>query len=299
MKILISGASGLIGSYLSKRYIENGHEVIALTRNPKKVSRGIDFNDIVKFDYKSDILPKSINNTDLVINLTGKNLVTRWTKSNKATIYNSRIESTKYLVDGLSKLSSPPQMLASASAIGYYGDTEPTVKTENASNGTGYIPKLCLEWENAANKAELFDIKTTVLRIGIVISKRGGALPRMLLPFKMGLGSKFGNGNQIWSWVHIEDLFRAIEYIRHNNIVGAVNIVAPESIAQADFGRQLAQIINRPFIFNIPSILLKIFLGEMSIELLSSKTVSSDLLTSHGFRFLYPGIKQALEAEIR
>ena len=159
MKILISGASGLIGSYVSERYIESGHEVIALTRNPKKFRNNPTLTDVVKFDYESDKLPNSINNIDLVINLAGKNLVTRLTKSNKSTIYNSRVESTKYLVKQLSKLSSPPQMLASASAIGFYNDSESTIKTESSSNGIGYLPKLCLDWENAALNAEKYDIK--------------------------------------------------------------------------------------------------------------------------------------------
>ena len=298
MKILISGASGLIGSYISERYIESGHEVIALTRNPKKFRNNPTLTDVVKFDYESDKLPNSINNIDLVINLAGKNLVTRWTKSNKSTIYNSRVESTKYLVKQLSRLSSPPQMLASASAIGFYNDSESTIKTESSSNGIGYLPKLCLDWENAALNAEKYDIKTATLRIGIVISKRGGALPRMILPFKLGLGSKFGTGNQIWSWVHIEDLFRAIEHIRFNRITGPVNIVTPEPTSQYNLGRTLAQTLNRPFIFKIPSIFLKIGLGEMSIELLSSKKVLPDILTEHGFEFIYPKIKNVFESEI-
>ena len=298
MKILISGASGLIGSYISERYIESGHEVIALTRNPKKFRNNPTLTDVVKFDYESDKLPNSINNIDLVINLAGKNLVTRWTKSNKSTIYNSRVESTKYLVKQLSRLSSPPQMLASASAIGFYNDSESTIKTESSSNGIGYLPKLCLDWENAALNAEKYDIKTATLRIGIVISKRGGALPRMILPFKLGLGSKFGTGNQIWSWVHIEDLFRAIEHIRFNGITGPVNIVTPEPTSQYNFGRTLAHTLNRPFIFKIPSIFLKIGLGEMSIELLSSKKVVPDILTKNGFEFIYPKIKNVLESEI-
>ena len=298
MKILISGASGLIGSYISERYIESGHEVIALTRNPKKFRNNPTFTDVVKFDYESDKLPNSINNIDLVINLAGKNLVTRWTKSNKSTIYNSRVESTKYLVKQLSKLSSPPQMLASASAIGFYNDSESTIKTESSSNGIGYLPKLCLDWENAALNAEKYDIKTATLRIGIAISKRGGALPRMILPFKLGLGSKFGTGNQIWSWVHIEDLFRAIEHIRFNGITGPVNIVTPEPTSQYNFGRTLAHTLNRPFIFKIPSIFLKIGLGEMSIELLSSKKVVPDILTKNGFEFIYPKIKNVFESEI-
>lgn len=299
MKIVISGASGLIGSYLSKRYIEDGHQVIALTRNPNKVSSISGFSEVVKFDYKSDPLPESINNTDLVINLAGKNLVTRWTKSNKNSIYTSRVESTKHLVQELSRLSYPPRMLASASAIGFYSDKDPATKTEDSSNGIGYLPQLCLDWENAALKAESFNIKTTTLRIGIVISRRGGALPRMLLPFKLGLGSKFGNGSQIWSWIHIEDLFRALEYIRLNSITGPVNVVSPRPITQSDFGKQLAKTINRPFVFTIPSILLKLVLGEMSIELLSSKNISPTLLADHGFEFLYPDISQAIEAEIK
>ena len=135
-------------------------------------------------------------------------------------------------------------MLASASAIGFYNDSESTIKTESSSNGIGYLPKLCLDWENAALNAEKYDIKTATLRIGIVISKRGGALPRMILPFKLGLGSKFGTGNQIWSWVHIEDLFRAIEHIRFNGITGPVNIVTPEPTSQYNFGRTLAHTLN-------------------------------------------------------
>ena len=299
MKVVICGASGLIGSYLSSRYIETGHDVIALTRSAKNHPLINLVNDVVEYDYQSNNLPKSINNTDLVINLTGKNLVTRWTRSNKKIIYRSRVESTKYLVEALSKLSTPPKMLASASAIGYYGDAEDQIITEETSNGTEYLSNLCMDWENAALKAESFNIKTTTLRIGIVISKNGGALRRMLLPFKLGLGSKFGNGKQIWSWVHIEDVFRALEYLRINNINGPVNIVAPGATSQSDFGRQLANTIHMPFLFRIPQVFLKIALGEMSIELLRSKTVYPKQLTSHGFEFLYPNIEKALSAELQ
>ena len=298
MKVLISGASGLIGSYVSKRYIEEGHHVIALTRRPEKFRHDNGYTDVVKFDYKSDKLPSSINNTDLVINLMGKNLVTRWTRSNKNAIYNSRVKTTKYLVEELSRLSSPPKMLESASAIGFYNDTEPTIKNENSSNGFGYLPKLCLDWENEALKAESFGINTSILRIGIVISKRGGALPRMLLPFKFGLGSKFGHGKQIWSWIHIEDVFRAIEYIRSNTITGPINIVSPKSVTQENFGRELAKVLNRPYLFSIPGNLLKIGLGEMSIELLSSKDVSPTILSGNGFEFQYSTINEALISEI-
>ena len=299
MKVVISGARGLIGSYLSSRYIENGHDVIALTRSAKTFPLINGISDVVEYDYQTNNLPNSINNTDLLINLTGKNLVTRWTKSNKHIIYSSRVDSTKYLVESLSRLSTPPEMLASASAIGYYGGTEDQIITEETSNGSGYLSNLCMDWENAALKAESFNIKTTTLRIGIVISKNGGALRRMLLPFKLGLGSKFGNGKQIWSWVHIEDVFRALEYLRINNINGPVNIVAPGATSQSDFGRQLANTIHMPFLFRIPQVFLKIALGEMSIELLRSKTVYPKQLTSHGFEFLYPNIEKALSAELQ
>ena len=296
MKVVISGASGLIGRYLSSKYIESGHAVIALTRSAKNVPLINGLTDVVEYDYQTNILPKSISNTDLVINLTGKNIVTRWTKSNKQIIYSSRVESTKYLVEALSKLSTPPKMLASASAIGYYGDTQDQIITEQTSNGSGYFSNLCIDWENAALKAESYHIKTTTLRTGIVLSENGGAFSRMLIPFKLGLGSKFGSGKQIWSWVHIEDVFRALEYLRVNNINGPVNIVAPGSISQSDFGRQLAYAVHMPFLFKIPQVLLKIALGEMSTELLSSKTVSPEKLTNHGFKFLYPDIEKALSA---
>jgi len=296
MKVVISGASGLIGRYLSSKYIKSGHAVIALTRSAKNILLINGLTDVVEYDYQTNFLPKSINNADLVINLTGKNIVTRWTKSNKQIIYSSRVESTKYLVEALSKLSTPPKMLASASAIGYYGDAEDQIITEETSNGTEYLSNLCIDWENAALKAESYHIKTTILRTGIVLSKNGGAFTRMLIPFKLGLGSKFGSGKQIWSWVHIEDVFRALEYLRVNNINGAVNIVAPGSISQSDFGRQLAYTVHMPFLFRIPQVLLKIALGEMSAELLSSKTVSPEKLTNHGFTFLYPDIEKALSA---
>ncbi len=296
MKVVISGASGLIGRYLSSKYIESGHAVIALTRSAKNILLINGLTDVVEYDYQTNILPKSISNTDLVINLTGKNIVTRWTKSNKQIIYSSRVESTKYLVEALSKLSTPPKMLASASAIGYYGDTQDQIITEQTSNGSGYFSNLCIDWENAALKAESYHIKTTTLRTGIVLSENGGAFSRMLIPFKLGLGSKFGSGKQIWSWVHIEDVFRALEYLRVNNINGPVNIVAPGSISQSDFGRQLAYAVHMPFLFKIPQVLLKIALGEMSTELLSSKTVSPEKLTNHGFKFLYPDIEKTLSA---
>ena len=298
MKVAITGASGLIGSYLCSRYIGKGNDVIALTRSKRNFPNIKGLKSIIEYGYTNNTLDKSINGTDLFINLTGKNIVGRWTKTNKQIIYKSRVEYTQNLVDSLSKLSNPPKMLISASAIGYYGDTGIIKVNEQSDIGSGFFSELCKDWEQAALKAETFDIKTVTLRIGIVISNKGGAFSRMLLPFKLGLGAKFGSGKQLWSWVHIEDVYRAIEFARENNIVGPINIVAPEVVTQYDFAKHLANVLSRPLIFTLPEILINPILGEMSTELLSSKNVVSQKLNAHGFRFRYENITQAFAAEL-
>jgi len=289
-RILITGGTGFIGKNLCAKLSEMGHDLFVLTRNKNlKNTKKLKFiNDLeeVEFDF------------DIVINLAGAPISVRWNKKNCDEIYNSRIETTRKIVAKINSAKNPPKALISGSAIGYYGTSETTIFNEKSlpTKQNYFSQKLCFDWEEEAKKATN-KTRVVILRTGAVLGKDGGIIKKMKLPFQLGLGGKIGSGKQYLSWIHIDDVVSAIiEIAFNNNSIGTVNLVAPNPVTNSEFSQALAKTLNRPCLFMIPAISMKIVYKERASELLiEGQKVYPKSLLSQNFSFKYEEISKALE----
>lgn len=243
----------------------------------------------------------AMEGVDAVIHLSGAGIGDgRWTSERKKVLRSSRIDTTRVLVDSLSRLKKKPRVLLVASAIGYYGTRDDEILTESSANGTDFLALLCRDWEAEARRASTIGIRTVTLRYGIVLSGKGGALPRMLPPFKLGLGGRLGSGQQWMSWIAIEDVLGIIRFaIANEQISGPVNLVAPNPVRNAEFTRLLAGMLHRPAIFPAPAFVLRIMLGEMADALLlASDRVQPQKLLMAGYKFRFEILEPALRAAV-
>ena len=290
-RILISGASGLIGSALGPSLKSNGYEVVRLVRREAREA------NTVRWEPMHAIPPELVSGFDAVIHLSGESVVGRWTVAKKARIRDSRVVSTKNLTDALAKAERPPQTFLCASAIGYYGNRGDEILSEESLSGTGFLPEVCRGWESATEPAAKAGIRTVKLRIGIVLSPNGGALKQMLLPFRLGLGGRIGSGRQWWSWIHIEDFVVAVHHILQNDsATGAINMTSPNPVSNAEFTRTLATVLKRPAILPVPAFAVRLALGELADEgLLASARAMPQKLATSGFALKYPELRTALE----
>ncbi|MBI4658517.1 MAG: TIGR01777 family protein [Verrucomicrobia bacterium] len=295
MKIVISGSTGLIGSALVAHFRKTGHEVVRLVRT----NSGSE-TDALRWDPVSGVLESSrMEEADAVIHLAGRNLtVGRWTKTIKAQIRHSRVHSTQFLSETLGRLRRPPKVLASASGIGIYGHRNAEILTEESASGTGFLAEVCQQWESATAPASEAGIRVAHLRFGVVLSSQGGALAKMLLPFKLGLGGTIGTGGQYWSWVSINDTIRAIQHVLlTEKVSGAVNVVSPEAVTNHQFTRTLGFVLRRPTLLSMPAAVARIAFGEMAeAALLASTRVVPKKLLSTGFVFEHTDLAEALRA---
>lgn len=284
MKILISGASGFVGQALVRALRAEGHTVARMVRSGGEASPGDVSWD--PMSATSDV--SAMEGADAVVNLSGANIAGgRWTQERKATLRSSRIGCTRVLVDTLLQLKRKPRVFLSASATGYYGDRAGELLTETSSPGTDFLALLARDWEAEAVRAEHGGIRTVLLRFGIILSAHGGALPKMLLPFKFGAGGRFGTGQQWMSWVGLEDSLEIIRAaIADDRFFGPVNVVAPQPIQNVEFTRIVAAAVRRPAIFPAPAFALRFLLGEMADSLLlASQRVLPQRLLSLGYSF--------------
>ncbi|MGA8100822.1 MAG: TIGR01777 family oxidoreductase [Candidatus Acidiferrales bacterium] len=295
MKILITGATGLIGSALSARLLKDQHTVVRLRRGGAHYQPG----DAAWDPSTGTVDPAALDSVDAVVNLAGASIAGgRWTSARKAELRASRVEPTRALVSTLAKLPRPPQVLVSASAIGYYGDRGDETLAESSAPGDNFLAGICREWEAAAMEAERAGIRTVTPRTSIVLAKDGGALAKMITPFRLGVGGRLGSGKQWMSWITLED---AVE-VFYGAIVnaqwrGAVNAASPHPVTNAEFTRVLARVLHRPAIFPAPAFALRLMLGEMAEALLlSSQRVSPQKLTELGFSFRQSQLEPALRA---
>lgn len=293
-KVLIAGGSGLIGQRLSQLLVHQGHEPLHLSRskNPKAAFKTFTWNP-----QDGQLDKKAIEEADYVINLAGAGIAdSRWTKERKKLIIKSRVDSNKVLLDHFQKEQKWPKAYLSGAAIGIYGDRGEEWLSETASPGQGFLAKSCIAWEKAINEIAATGIRTLIFRIGIVLSKDGGALTKMLLPLKFGLSTYFGNGKQWYSWIHIDDVCKMfIAGIEKEQMHGTYNAVAPNPVTNKTFAKTLAKVTPHfSLVLPAPEPALRLAMGEMADVVLSGSRVSSEKIQQTGFEFAYPALEGAL-----
>ena len=293
MKILISGSSGLVGSYLVNFLAEKGHEISKLVRDPKKKAE----NDILWNPLGTKFNPACIEDFRAIIHLAGENISSHlWTKKQKGKIKNSRVNSTNILAQAIARLEGLKPVFLCASATGIYGDRGDEVLTEQSAPGEGFLADVVREWEGASKPAENSGTRVVNVRTGIVLSERGGILKKLLPVFKFGLGGKLGNGQQYMPWISLADLACIFEFcLVNDDIAGPVNAVAPETITNTQFTKTLSGLLSRPAFLPAPEMVLKTFLGELADELLLASTkVDPVILKEKKFSFHNPTLKDTL-----
>jgi len=296
-RVLISGACGLIGSELSAAFDAQGVQVVRLVRGHSRSAAEIAWDPMAKEPGAG--LPASMaSGFDAVVHLAGESIVGRWTEAKMRAIRESRVHGTRNLATGLAWTESKPKVFVCGSAVGFYGDRGEEVLTEQSSSGGGFLAEVCREWEEASRTAADAGIRTVNLRTGLVLSAKGGALGKMLMPFKLGLGGRIGSGKQWWSWIHINDMVGGILHaISTETVTGPVNMVAPVAVRNAEFTKALASVLGRPAIFPVPGFALGIAFEKMAADelFLASQHVTPEKLTASGYRFQFGELRAALE----
>jgi len=273
MNIAISGASGFIGRHLVKSLALAGHSLRALSRHAPA---------------------ESLREADVIIHLAGEPVAQRWTAAAKQRIRDSRVVGTHNLVETLATLPRRPEALICASAIGYYGSRGDEILTESSAPGSGFLPEVCVAWEREAQAAEALGIRVVRVRTGVVLAAGGGALARMLPPFRMGVGGRLGSGRQWMSWIHLDDLAALFQFAVEGQVRGPLNAVAPEPVTNSDFTHELARVVRRPAVFPVPEFALRLLFGEMADVLLASQRVVPAAAEAAGFSFRFPQLAAAL-----
>lgn len=296
LRIAISGASGLIGKQLTAYLATAGHVVLPLVRRLSAEPTEISWDPIA-----GTVDLAKLQGVDAVIHLAGENVGEgRWTAERKPQLLKSRVDGTRTLALAMAKLDPKPKVLISASATGYYGDTHDAECTESSGPGDLYLSEICAQWEAAAEPARQAGIRVVHPRIGAVVSAQGGMLAKLLLPFKLGAGGKVGSGLQFLPWIALEDVLGALEWLLfRDDVSGAVNLVAPQQIRQAEFAQALGQALHRPALVPLPAAAVRLLFGQMGQEvLLAGQRVAPVRLQQLGFPWLYPQIKEAIAAEL-
>lgn len=274
MIVAITGATGFIGRHLGDRLRSQGHQIRAIS-------------------LRSPVPPDALEGVNGVVHLAGESVAQRWTPEVRRRIVESRVEGTRRLVEAMRP--HPPQVLVSASAVGYYGSRGDEILTESSPPATGFLGETCVAWEKAALEAEPLGVRVVRLRIGVVLGRDGGALEKLVVPFRLGLGGPIAGGHHWQSWIHIDDLVELILFMLHESTVrGAFNATSPHPVTNAEFTRALAAAVHRPAFWPIPALALKIFYGDMSHAVIASQRVIPEAATRAGFTFRYPDVYGAM-----
>jgi uncharacterized protein len=307
-RILVSGVSGPIGAALLPALGAGGSSVVRLVRGTttggaRGAARGAAWgaaqNDVqIAWDPVQQISPDTVSGFDAVIHLAGESIIGRWTAEKKQKIRESRIAGTSNLAQALANANAKPRVFISSSAIGYYGDRGDEILKEESPAGMGFLPEVCHEWEAATQAAAKSGIRTVQIRTGIVLSTAGGALAKMLTPFKLGLGGIVGSGLQWMSWIDVQDMVGAIQHIlKTDQLGGPVNLVAPTPVRNLEFTKTLASVLSRPAIFPMPAFVVKLVFGEMGeTVLLGSQRVEPGRLVASEYSFQFRELRDSLKA---
>jgi uncharacterized protein len=298
MKFLVTGASGFIGTHVTGFLLHRNHQVTGLARSlPKKGFSHPKYRFIAADTTQPGAWQEALANVDAVVNLAGRSIFGRWNESVKTEIRESRILTTRHVVEGLP--AGKPVVLVSASGAGYYGNRGDEVLTEEAPAGDDFLARLAADWEREAHAAAAKGARVVVVRLGVVLGKGGGAMAQMIPAFKFGLGGPIGSGRQWLPWIHLEDLSAALLFlIDHPEISGPVNLCAPEPVTNRDFAGALARALNRPAFMPAPAFMVRMALGEFAAVLLGSQRAVSQKLLQHGFGFRHPDIRSAVDAVV-
>ena len=300
MNIVVTGGTGFIGRALCQALLDHHHRVSVLSRRPDRAVRSLGPGITVReWDDTADgPWARDVATADAIVNLAGEPIAdARWTATRKRVIYESRIEGTRRLADVITSSSQRPAVLISASGIGYYGASAERLFDEDAGPGQGFLADLCIAWEREAARVESLGVRVVCPRFGMVLEKDGGALPRMVFPFRAFLGGPISPGSQWVSWIHRSDVIRMIEwFLVTPTISGPVNAVAPDAVSMTEFCRMLGTVLHRPSWIPVPAFALKLALGELSTALTTGQRVMPAAAVSAGYRFLYPSLDSALRA---
>lgn len=294
MKIAVCGGTGFIGSALTDYWLEAGHKIVIITRRPPEpATSGRQPRYISWSELESD--PQRIEGVDAVVNLSGESLNQRWTKNAKLRIIQSRADSIAALAMAIKQLDKKPEVVIQASAMSFYGTSETETFDESSPHRPTDFPSTVVEqWEAAAESFQ--DVRLVKLRISMVLDRHKGAFPLLKLPYQLGFGGRIGSGRQWITWIHIADMVRIVDFCLHDrSISGAVNSSAPTPVTNDEFGRTVATVYHRPHWFPVPAFLIKTALGEMSVMALEGQRVIPKKLLDHGFKFLFPELRQAIE----
>ena len=295
MRVAVTGASGLIGHALVARLRQDAHQVVRLVRGPAASA------DERAWDPTRELDPAALAGMEAVVNLSGANLAEgRWTERRKQELRDSRIGPTRVLAQALARMSTPPRVLVSSSAVGYYGDRGDAPLSEASGAGDGFLARLCVDWEEATAPAEAAGVRVVRIRSGVALSGAGGALVKMLTPFKAGVGGVLGPGRQYMSWISLDDLVAAITHVlADDSLRGPVNTVAPSPVTNREFTRTLGRVLNRPAVAPVPALALRLLFGEMAeATLLASTRVIPQRLLGARFQFAFPDLESALRRAV-
>ncbi|QPQ29224.1 TIGR01777 family oxidoreductase [Lysinibacillus sp. JNUCC 51] len=295
MKIAIAGGTGFVGKALTKLLQNKGHEIIILTRNKTSRENDIQYVQWLQHGARPEQL---LNEVDAIVNLAGISLNNgRWTKKQKKAIYTSRMDTTLEIVRIMEHLNSKPKVLINASAVGIYPTSTSSIYTENSTDyATDFLGSTVYDWERHAVRAEKLGVRVALARFGVILGRENGALPSMLLPYKLHVGGTIGSGEQWLSWVHIEDVARAIYFaITNDDMKGPFNVTAPNATRMKNFGKTIASITERRHWMPVPSFVMRLALGEQSMLVLEGQHALPTVLEKHHFTFKFPHLKEALQ----